>query len=62
LNTRAVTGVLLVESERRPEDWDALEDMLYTAGVRAGWLEANQVSGAEVPDTEIMIRIPRRAD
>lgn len=64
LNARAAgPGVRLVESGLRAEDFDAFEDMLYTAAVQAGWLACapNQTADADVPDTEILIRISRRA-
>lgn len=61
LHRRASVGVRLVESERRPEDYDSFEDMLYTAAVHTGWLPAYDrppVVG-EVPEADILIRIAR---
>jgi hypothetical protein len=52
-----------VETERQPDDFDPFEDMLYTAAVHAGWLPVSpeqDTAYADVPDTEILIRIPRR--
>ena len=54
-------GVRLVESERRAENFDSFEDMLYTAAVHAGWLPSRDqppVVG-QIPEADILIRIAR---
>ena len=38
LHRRAVLGVRLIDSERRADDFDVFEDMLYTAAMHAGWV------------------------
>jgi hypothetical protein len=45
-----------------PELSGNLEDMLYTAAVRAGWLshDADRQAAAEVPKVEILIGISQR--
>lgn len=62
LNARAVPGIWLVDSERRAEDFDYLEDMLYTAAIQVGWLprDTDGQVVVEVPDIEILIGVPRR--
>ena len=62
LHARAAPGLWLVESERRAEDLDYLEDMLYTAAIRAGWLsgDSQKQAVAEVPDIDILIGIAWR--
>jgi hypothetical protein len=62
LHGRAVPRIWLVENERRPEDFDYLEDMLYTAAIRAGWLsdDAQGEAVADVPDVDILVGIARR--
>ena len=60
LNAQAIRGIRLVESERRAEDPDYLEDMLYTAAIQVGWLprDADGQAVVEVPDIEILIGVP----
>ena len=62
LHVRAVPGIRMVDSERHAEDFDYLEDMLYTAAVRAGWI--SRADGpravAEIPCVAIVIGIARR--
>ncbi|MBV8943041.1 MAG: hypothetical protein JO342_12945 [Solirubrobacterales bacterium] len=55
-----VAGRGLVESARRPEDFDSFENMLYTAAIQGGWLspEQNQPE-TEVPDVDILIHLTR---
>ena len=62
LHARAVPGIGLIDSERRADDFDYLEDMLYSAALRAGWLsgDAQKQTVAEVPDVDILIGITRR--
>lgn len=57
-------GVWLLESDRRPEDYDGIEDQLYTAAIQAGWLPntPDQTSYADIPDADIVIRVPRHAN
>jgi hypothetical protein len=58
---RAVPGLRLLDGAVRAEDFDTLEDMLYTAAAQAGWLATDDDQhAAEVPDGEIRIRITRR--
>lgn len=60
---RAVPGLRLVDGALHAEDFDDLEDMLYTAAAQAGWLigDDDRSSAVEVPDGEILARITRRA-
>lgn len=60
LHAWAVRGIRLVDSERQAEDFDYLEDMLYTAAIRAGWLSGTRQPFAVIPDVEILIGITRR--
>lgn len=61
LNGRAAgPGYRLLESERRPEDLEFGEDLLYAAAVRAGWLGEEPEEVAEVPDVQITIGVARR--
>lgn len=62
LNARAVPGMLLTESERRPEDFDYLEDMLFSAAIEAGWLPRDPQDrvAAEVSDVTILVGVSRR--
>jgi hypothetical protein len=62
LHVRAVPGIWLIDSERRPEDFDYLEDMLYTAALRTEWLSRDPQGPplAEVPDVEILIGVTPR--
>ena len=62
LHGRAAAGVRLVEGEWNVEDFDAFEDMLYTAAMCAGWVHVANQSHAigEVPDVEVRIRIARQ--
>lgn len=61
LNGRAAgPGYRLLESERRPEDLEFGEDLLYAAAVRAGWLGREPGEVAEVPDVQISIGVARR--
>jgi len=55
LHVRAVPGIWLNDSERRAEDFDYLENMLYTAALRSGWLSRDPQGPpvAEVPDALI---------
>ena len=53
-------GYLLLESERRPEELEFGEDMLYTAAVQAGWLAGGPVEVVEVPDVRITVSVARR--
>jgi hypothetical protein len=53
-------GYRLLESERRPEDLEFGEDLLYAAAVRAGWLGGEPDEVAEVPDVQITIGVARR--
>ena len=62
LNAKAIKGLRLTDSERRPDDYDSFEDMLYTAAFHAGWLAPNHTSHADLPDVEIVIRVPRYSD
>ena len=61
LNGRAAgRGYRLLESERRPDDLEFGEDMLYTAAVQAGWLTGAPDEVAEVPDVRIAVSVARR--
>jgi hypothetical protein len=61
LNGRAAgPGYQLLEGERRPEDLEFGEDMLYTAAIRAGWLSADREDVADVPDVHIKVGITSR--
>ncbi len=59
---RPILRQALSARERRAEDFDYLEDMLYTAALRAGWLAgaAQREAAAELPDVDILIGITRR--
>jgi hypothetical protein len=50
----------LLESERRPDDLEFDEDMLYTAAVQAGWLTGAADEVVEVPDVRITVGVARR--
>jgi hypothetical protein len=61
LNGRAAGhGYRLLEAERRPEDLEFGEDMLYTAAIRAGWLSGDGTEAADVPDVHITVGVTRR--
>jgi hypothetical protein len=61
LNGRAAgPGYRLLESERRPEELEFGEDMLYTAAVQAGWLVGEPDEVLEVPHVRITINVARR--
>jgi hypothetical protein len=61
LNGRAAgPGYRLSASERRPEELEFGEDMLYTAAVRAGWLVGEPDEVADVPDVQITVSVARR--
>jgi hypothetical protein len=54
LNARAVPGYRLLESERRPEELEFGEDMLYAAAVHAGWLAGEPDEVVDLPDVQII--------
>ena len=61
LNGRAAgPGYRLLEGERRSEDLELGEDMLYTAAIRAGWLSGNGAEVADVPDVHIIVGVASR--
>jgi hypothetical protein len=61
LNGRAAgPGYRLVKSERRPEELEFGEDMLYTAAVQAGWLGGEPGEVVDVPDVRITVSVARR--
>jgi hypothetical protein len=61
LNGRAAgPGYRLLEAERRPEDLEFGEDMLYAAAIRAGWLSGDGAEAADVPDVHITVGVTRR--
>jgi hypothetical protein len=61
LNGRAAgPGYRLSESERRPEDREFGEDMLYTAATHAGWLAGDSDEVVDVPDVRIAVSVARR--
>lgn len=61
LNGRAAgPGYRLLESERRPEEFEFGEDMLYTAAVQAGWLKGDPGEVVDVPDVRIAVSVARR--
>jgi hypothetical protein len=63
LNGRAAgPGYRLLEGERRPEDLEFGEDMLYTAAIRAGWLSGDGGEVADVPDVHITVGVTSRQD
>lgn len=57
---RFVPGIRLVDGERRAEDFDFLEDMIYKAVTHAGW-SVEDHTAVEVPDIELLIGITRRS-
>jgi hypothetical protein len=58
LSGRAVPGIHLIETERRDEDFDHLEDMLYGAARRAGWITSTaDPTLAAIPEIEIRVGI-----
>lgn len=60
LNRRAAgPGYRLSASERRPEELEFGEDLLYTAAVRAGWLVDEPDEVADVPDVRITVSVAR---
>jgi len=62
LNGRAAgPGYRLLETERRPEDLEFGEDMLYTAAIRAGWFTIISMVGAHgtLQDAEIEQAVER---
>jgi hypothetical protein len=64
LHARAAgPGVRLVASEWRVEDFNSLEDMLYTVATQAGWLSASgrRQDASEISDADILIRVARRS-
>ena len=61
LNGRAAgPGYRLLESERRSEEFEFGEDMLYTAAVQAGWLAGHPDEVVDVPDVRIAVSVARR--
>lgn len=61
LNGRAAgPGYRLLESERRPEEFEFGEDMLYTAAVQASWLAGDPGEVVDVPDVRIAVSVARR--
>ena len=59
LHARAVRGLRLKESERRPEDFDSYENLLFAAAGEAGRLPPDPYEGCSVKiaDVEIIVRI-----
>lgn len=61
MNSRAAgPGYRLSASERRPENFEVGEDLLYAAAVCAGWLGEEPDEIADVPDVQITIGVARR--
>jgi hypothetical protein len=50
----------LLESDRRPEELEFGEDMLYTAATHAGWLAGDPSEVVDVPDVRIAVSVARR--
>jgi hypothetical protein len=61
LNGRAAgAGYRLRENERRAEDLEFGEDMLYTAAITAGWLTQNRDAFVDVDDGEVSVGVSRQ--
>jgi hypothetical protein len=61
LNGRAAgPGYRLSESERRTEELEFGEDLLYTAAVHAGWLSGEPDEVADIPDVRITVSVAPR--
>jgi hypothetical protein len=59
VHPRSARGLRLVEVERRAEDFDSYENLLFAAAGKAGWMPPNPYEGcsAEIADVEITVRI-----
>lgn len=59
LDARAVKAPRLVRSDRRPDEFEAVEDMLYTAAAYAGWLSPDQTGElrGDVQGADILFRV-----
>lgn len=61
LNARAAgPGYRLLKSERRSEELEVGEDLLYTAAVHAGWLSGDPDEVVDVADVRVAVGIARR--
>jgi hypothetical protein len=56
------SGHALIETGWRPDDYDAFEDMRYTTAVHAASLAPDSSNQVDLPDAEIVIRVPRHID
>jgi hypothetical protein len=61
LHPRAGRGLVLTQTEWRPEDFESYENLLFAAAGMAGWLppDAYKGCGADIPDVVITARLTR---